>query len=104
MAVDTDGGPGLEVRVEVLADALWLGAQGVADKVDGGRVVVCVAICVRNAVQLLCLDTIGAIAAIYCCRFRWEEISIMVSDRTREAYLWHGHSKPSSSVTLWSEC
>ena len=38
MAVDADGGPGLELRFEVGADGLGLRAEGVADEVDAGRV------------------------------------------------------------------
>ena len=38
MAVDADGGPGLELRFEVVPDGLGLGAEGVADEVNAGGV------------------------------------------------------------------
>lgn len=38
MAVDADGGPGLELRFEVGPDGLGLGAEGVADEVNAGGV------------------------------------------------------------------
>lgn len=38
MAVDADGGPGFQLRFEVVADGLGLGAEGVADEVDAGGV------------------------------------------------------------------
>ena len=101
VAVDADRGPGLEVGVEVLADALWLGAQRVADEVDGGCVVCNVPIRMRDSIWLLSLD---AIAAIHSVGFRWKRSVSHSQTEHREAYPRHCHSELSSSMTLWLEC
>lgn len=64
MAVDTDGCPCLKMGVDVLPDAFWLGAEGVADKVDGGCVVLEVTIrgtvCLCNRANTIgCFGLIG---------------------------------------------
>jgi hypothetical protein len=58
VAIHTDGCPCLEVRVEVRPHALWLGAERVANEVDGGCVIG-VAICLSETIFLVTGVAIG---------------------------------------------